>query len=141
MWTQSHTQVYQGVKKEDIWRLWIDVNNWHKWAPDIDYARMEGPFVVDSHFIIKPKGKPEVKLHLVEVEPLKKYTDTFKFFGATLYGIHKIEETKNGLKLTITIQITGPLQFIWKILVGRRIENKIAEQMDALVALARSHEA
>lgn len=137
MWIRSYTKVYQGVKKEEIWRLWSDVNNWHRWDPDIEYSRMEQPFVTGSHFFFKPKGMSEIKLQLVEVIDLQKYTDSVKFFGAKLFGTHEMEEIAEGLRLTTTIKVSGILKFLWIKLVAQDIVNTLPEQMDALVKLAR----
>lgn len=141
MWTRSYSKVYQGIKKEDIWKLWIDVNNWHKWDPDIEYGMIDEPFAVGSHFVFKPKGMSEVKLKLVEVEKMRKYTDNFKFFGANLYGTHEMQETPEGLKLTTTIRMSGPLKLIWIKLVAQGIADTLPEQMESLVKLARAERA
>jgi hypothetical protein len=73
MWTRSYSKIYQGIRKEDVWRLWSDVNQWHLWDPDIEYGRMSAPFLTGNSFVFKPKGMSEVTLHLVEVEPFHKY--------------------------------------------------------------------
>jgi hypothetical protein len=140
MWHKSYSKIYPGISKEKVWRLWEDVNNWDKWDPDIEYAKMSEPFQVGSSFIFKPKGAGEVKLKLVAVEKFRKFTDNFKFFGAELYGIHEMEETPEGLKMTISIQVTGPLRFIWIKLVAQGIVDTIPEQMDALMNLAKSQQ-
>ncbi len=138
MWQKTYTKVYPGVKKETIWALWEDVNNWGKWDPDIEYAKMTEPFQVGSHFIVKPKGAGEETLQLVEVEKFKKFTDHLKFVGAKLYGTHEMEDTPEGLKMTITLQVTGPLKFIWIKLVAQGIVDTIPEQMDSLMKFAES---
>lgn len=51
-------------------------------------------------------------------------------------GIHEMEETKDGLKLTTTIQISGPLSFLWRKLVADGIVKTLPEQTEALAALA-----
>jgi hypothetical protein len=137
MWIRSHSKTYPGLKREDIWRLWVDVNTWDRWDPDIEYGKITEPFAVGSHFIFKPKGMGEVKLTLVEVEPLQKYTDHFRFWGASLFGTHEMEETAEGLKLTTTVKVTGPLTFLWVKLVAQNIADTLPEQMEGLVKCAR----
>jgi len=138
MWIRSYSKVYPDIKKDEIWRLWTDVNNWHLWDPDIEYGRIEEPFAVGSHFFFKPKNMSEVALKLVEVEPKRKYTDHCRFFGANLYGTHEMEEARSGLKLTTTIRISGPLCLLWAKLVGQGIVETLPEQMESLINLARS---
>jgi hypothetical protein len=138
MWIRSYSKIYKGVKKEDMWNLWIDVDNWHQWDTDIEYGRMDGPFVIGSLYVFKPKRMSVIRLKLVEVEKMRKYTDHCKFFGANLYGTHEMEETPEGLKLTTTIKVTGLLQFIWIKLVAQRIMKTVPDQMDAQVKIVQS---
>ncbi len=139
MWIRSHTQVYQSVKKEDIWRLWIDVNNWPKWHGDLDACTMEGPFAVGNHFMLTPKGASAVKIMLTEIEEGRKFTDCTTFFGAKMYDTHEVEDTKEGLRLTNTLVVTGPLTFLWVKLVAQNVAATVPQDMDTLVNRARSH--
>ena len=139
MWLRSYRKVYKSVKKDDIWRIWTDVNNWSKWHGDLDYCKMEGSFTVGNHFMLKPKGAPAVKIELTEIEEGHKFTDCTHFFGAKMYDTHEIEETEEGLKLTNTLLVTGPLKFLWIQLVAQNVAATVPQEMEALVQLARSH--
>jgi hypothetical protein len=138
MWIKSYSKIFQDVKKEDIWQLWSDVNNWPKWDKELEYCEMEGEFVQGNHFILKPVGGPKVKIILSEVKMNKKFTDYCKFLGATMYDDHELEETPEGLRISSTISVTGFLSFIWVNLVAKNVANSVPRQMDALVNLARS---
>ena len=133
MWIKSYSKLFKHLKKEDVWKAWADVNNRHKWDSDTEYAKLEQPFDVGSCFIMKPKDFGIVKMILTEVEHLVKFTDCTKFFGATLYGTHEMHEQDEGLCLTTTIRITGPLRFIWQKIVGEGIVKTLPEQTDLLV--------
>lgn len=137
MWVKSYSKVYQGVKKEDIWRLWADVKNWPKWDKELEYCQIDEPFVEGAYFILKPVDGPKVKIILSEVVTHKKFTDYCKFFGATMYDAHELEETPNGLRITNTITVTGLLRFLWVNLVAKKVAEAVPVQMDALVNLAR----
>jgi len=137
MWIKTYSKLYQNIKKEDIWNIWTDVNNWTTWHDDLDYCKMDGPFIVGNHFILKPKGVPAVKINLVEIEVGSKFTDCTKFFGAKMYDTHAMEQTAEGLRLTNTLSVTGPLAFLWIKLVAKNVANTVPQEMDALVKLAR----
>lgn len=136
MWVKSYSKIYQGVKKEDIWRLWADVNNWPKWDKELEYCKMDAPFTIGSHFILKPIKGPKVKIILFEVINDKKFTDVTKFPGAVMYDTHELEETTNGLRITSTITVKGVLSFIWVNLVAKNVAKSVPKQMDTLVNLA-----
>ncbi len=134
---RSFEKAYEGVTAKQIWQVWQDVSQWHTWDPDIEAAKLNGPFAAGSHIMLKPEGAPEVELTLVEVEPHRTYVDECRFFGATLRGSHFIKEQDGSVCLEIQIALTGPLAFIWYLIVGRGIVKTLPEQTDNLVALAR----
>lgn len=97
MWVRSHSIVTKEVTKEQMWQLFADVNNWHTWDRGIDFAKMDGQFEVGNHFILKPKGGPQVKIALIEVIKNQKYVDFTQFPLAKMYGEHTLEETPGEL--------------------------------------------
>lgn len=138
MWVKKHSKVYQGINKDDIWRIWTDVSRWPAWHGDLDYCKMEGAFSVGNHFMLKPKGAPAVKIKLLEIDEGKKFTDCTQFFGAKMLDTHAMEETTEGLRLTNTLVVTGPLKFLWIKLVAQNVADTVPQEMDALVKLARN---
>lgn len=137
MWIRTHSKLYTGVKKEAIWRLWTDINNWPTWHGDLDYCKLEGSFKVGNHFILKPKGVGPVKIMLTAIDADKSFTDCTTFFGAKMYDTHSIEETSNGLLITNKLVVTGPLKWLWIQLVAKKIAASIPNEMDALIQLAK----
>lgn len=137
MWTRTHSKVYEGINKEKIWAIWTDVNNWSSWHGDLDYCKLDGPFAVGSFFMLKPKGAPAVKITLTEIIEGKEFTDCTQFFGAKMYDTHKMEETREGLRLSNKLVVTGPLKWLWIKLVAKKVADSVPEEMDALVNLLR----
>jgi hypothetical protein len=141
MWVKSHSNVYKGVRKEDIWRLWADINNYTQWHDDLDYCKLDGEFAVGNYFMLKPKGAPAVKIEIIELIENRKFTDCTYFWGAKMYDIHELEETQDGLRITSTIQVTGILTYLWVQLVAKNVAKSASNEMEALVKLARvSHD-
>jgi len=54
-----------------------------------------------------------------------------------MYGCHEMEETKEGLKLTTTMTVSGFLSFLWIRLVAQGIVDKLPRQMNGLVTAAK----
>lgn len=138
MWTRSFSKEYQGVKKEEIWKIWLDINNYSTWHSDLDYCKLEGAFEVGNFFRLKPKGAPEVKVFFTEIVDGKKFVDCTHFFGAKMFDTHEIEETTNGIKITNTVSVSGFLKFLWIKLVAQNVANSAPQEMDAVVNLARA---
>lgn len=125
MWARSHSKVIKSVNKEAIWDRWADVNNWHEWVPNIEYCRLEKPFQTGSQFTLKPKRASAVTVHLTEVEKGQKFTGCTRFFGATMYDTHEMHKDPEGVRLTVTLKVEGPLGFLWRMLVAEKIANNL----------------
>ncbi|MBM3468403.1 MAG: hypothetical protein FJX71_03110 [Alphaproteobacteria bacterium] len=139
MWTRSHSKVFKSVEKKAIWDRWSDVNNWHEWVPNVEFCRLDKPFATGSQFILKPKGAPAITVQLVEVERDQKFTGCTRFFGATMYDTHEMKkDPEGGVRLTVTLRVTGPLGFIWRKLVAEKIEANLPRLMRDLTDLASS---
>lgn len=136
MWVRSHSIVTKEVTKEQMWQLFADVNNWHTWDRGIDFAKMDGQFEVGNHFILKPKGGPQVKIALIEVIKNQKYVDFTQFPLAKMYGEHTLEETPDGLKITTTMKMEGLFTFLWRKLVAQGIVDNLPTDMDDQVKAA-----
>ncbi len=136
MWTRSYSIVTKDVTKEQMWKLFADVNNWHKWDKGIEYAKLHGKFEKGNGFELKPKGGPKVNIKLVETTENRSFTDFTKFPLAKMYGRHTFEETAEGLKITTTMTVTGPLGFLWRKIVAQDIVNSLPVEMPAQINYA-----
>ncbi|HLZ15920.1 MAG TPA: SRPBCC family protein [Cyclobacteriaceae bacterium] len=136
MWTRSHAIVTKEVTKEQLWKLFANVNEWHTWDEGVEYAKMEGEFEKGNHFLLKPKGGPKVEIELVETVKNRKFVDLTRFPLAKMYGEHEFEETPDGLKITTTMKVEGPLGFLWRKIVAQGIVNSLPSEMANQVKVA-----
>ena len=129
MWTKSYSIVTKEVTKEQMWKLFADVNNWHSWDKGIEYAKMDGKFEKGNTFELKPKGSPKVKIELVEAIENRKFTDFTRFPLAKMYGEHTFEDTTEGVKITTKMTVEGVLGFLWRKIVAQGIVNALPIEM------------
>ncbi len=137
MWTRTFTKVYPGLRKEAVWALWTDVNNWPLWHGDLESCVMNGDFEVGNHFYLKPKGMKAVKIVLTDLKEGMEFTDCTRFWGAKMYDTHRLEEVEGGLRLTNILRVEGPLKRLWIKLVAQHVADTVEEETEALVRLAR----
>lgn len=138
MWTRSFSKVYPDVTAHAIWQLWANVNQWPSWDKELEYCQMQEEFVEGNQFILKPIDGPKVKITLSKVIVNQQFTDFCKFIGAVMYDDHQLEETSDGLRITNTISVTGILSSLWIKLVAEKVFRSIPNNLDSLVALAKS---
>jgi hypothetical protein len=121
MWRKSHSIVTKDATKEQMWNLFIDINNWHVWNDEIEFAKLEGKFEKGNHYVIQPKNGQIVKVELLEVIEKKRCLELGRFPLAKMYYDHLLEETDNGLKIVSTITVRGLLGSLWVQLVVKKI--------------------
>src|SRR5579872_5950857 len=111
MWTKSYSTIVTGVTPSQIWKVWSDIKNRPKWDTDIEWAEINGPFETGSIIYFKVKGGRKLKMEITDCVPNKLFTDTFLFPFARMDGIHEMEQVSDGLRITTTMKITGPLKW------------------------------
>lgn len=136
MWTKSHSIVTKEVTKEQMWKLFADVNNWHTWDEGIEFAKMDGKFEKGNFFTLRPKGGSNVKVELLETVENKSFLDVTKFPLAKMFDNHTFEETPQGLKITNTISVTGVLGFLWRKIVAQKIVDSLPNDMQTQIKSA-----
>lgn len=138
MWIKSHTTKVRGLTAAKVWKVWSNVNQWSTWQRDLDYAKLEGEFKTGNTFLLKPKGGPRVRIHLLEAVPNRGFIDLTRFPMARMYGSHQFEERDGELELTTTISMEGPLAFLWRKIVGEGVVESLAGQTASLIQQAAS---
>lgn len=136
MWSSSCSKVFKSVKKEAIWQRWADVNSWHEWIPNVESCRLDKPFASGSSFTLKPKNSSAVTVQLLNVKRDQTFTGCTRFFGATMYDIHEMHQDPQGIRLTVTLKVTGPLGFLWRKLVAEKIEANLPTLLKNLANVA-----
>jgi len=136
MWTKSHTIVTKEVTKEQMWKLFANVNDWHTWDQGIEFAKLEGKFEKGNSFILRPKGGPNVKVTLLETFKDKSFLDVTSFPLAKMYDEHIFEEMVEGLKITNTITVKGLLGFLWIKIIAQKIADALPADMQEQIKAA-----
>ena len=138
MWSKTYSQKVAGLQADRLWKVWTDVNQWHTWQDDIEYAKLEGEFQTGTRFSFKPKGGPKINIELTKVEPKRVFIDLTRFPLAKMYDSHEIISHGDVLEIKTTISIEGPLSFLWRKLVAENVAQGMKEQTEKLIKRAKS---
>lgn len=137
MWSKTYSIKVKGISREKVWKVWTNVNQWHTWQNDIEYAKLDGDFKVGNTFLLKPKGGPKVNIRILNSEPYTAFTDLTRFPLAKMYGLHEFIDHGDELEIKTTMSVEGALSFVWRKLVAEGVANGLKEQTDSLIAKAR----
>ena len=137
MFTRTHSTTVSDLNAEQLWKVWSDVNQWHRWQDDIEFARLDGPFRPGATFKFKPKGGPTIDIELTRVEPNAAFTDLTRFPLARMLDSHELIERDGALEVRTTITLSGPLAFLWRKLVVDKIVSDLPGQTERLLRYAR----
>jgi len=138
MWSKSYSKKVKGLQADQVWKVWTDINQWHSWQGDIEYAKLDGDFKVGNSFLLKPKGGPKVRIELIRVEPNKVFTDLTRFPLARMYGSHEFIHHGDELEIKTTMSIEGGLAWLWRKIVAEDVANGMPEQTDRLIEKTRN---
>jgi hypothetical protein len=132
MWQRTHRATFPGLRRAEVFAAWADVERWSEWDMGLEFARLSGPFEPGAKIRLKPKGGPEVGVEILTVDAERGFTDVTRFFLARMVDQHELRETPEGLELTSTLSMNGPLAALWVLLVGKGVAASAPEQMRSL---------
>ncbi len=138
MWVFEHTEITT-APPEAIWKRWSNVQLWAEQNKDVEWAKLEGTFIVGSKILIKPKGSPQTSTVITQVTDNKSFTSESKIPFGILRFEHdmKPEKNKKGqFEFLHRVTITGPLTFIFRKLFGEKMAKNLPEMMQQLASLA-----
>lgn len=136
--TQSFTKTTQQVTREHIWSLWSNLDRRHEWDEDTEWMKLNGEFKAGNTADFVIKGDKKIRtMDITEVTDNQSFTDTFKLPLAKMHGIHTLRDTNDGLEITTTMKMEGPLGFLWNWILMKDIVKTLPEQTDKLIEVAQ----
>ena len=113
------------------------LNNWHTWDQDIEWAKLVEPFTEGSHFELKPRSGPKVKIALRHIKHEESFTDFCRFPLARMYSVHEMRATQGALEVVHSVRVEGLLAHLWWKLVGKNVAAGMPAQSKAMIAKAK----
>ena len=116
---------------ETLWSVYADVACWSRWADDIVWARLEGPFQAGSSGRIRYRGTPPLRFKVVSVEAPRSYITEVPLPLARLTFDHRLTGTEDGTRIVERISFGGPLSGLLGRSQGPRIKRSWPTAMAA----------
>ena len=141
MWT-TKASATSSATPASLWALWQDVDNWKDWDDSLAASTLSGEFGAGSTGTLQPKGAPHaLPFTLLEVIPLKSFSNESALPGATLHFAHQLEQTESGTLVTHQITISGPAWQDYATRMGAELERGLPQTVAALARLAEQRQA
>jgi hypothetical protein len=138
MWSTTSSFESAGVSAEDVWhRAYADAKVWPQWNDALASAEPEGPFRVGTQARVRFRTGLRLRFTLVEVEPDRLFTDEGRLPGARMGHRHELQPTADGVRLTNTIYLEGPLARLWALIMGPPAKRGLPRWQRKAVELAR----
>ena len=138
MWSKTYSITTNKVTREQMWKLFADVNGWPTWDSGVEYAQLNGSFEQGNHILLKPKGGPKIKIVLSEIIDEQLFITVSSFPLAKIYHEHLFEETSDGLRISYTITVKGVLSFLWVKLIAQNLFNSIPKDVVKQINIAKT---
>lgn len=137
-WQHSET-VDTGATPNQIWSIWAEVENWPVWDSELEWVKMEGPFVQGTTGTMKPRGGPVVCFVLTNVDENRQFSDRTKLPLTKIEFIHRYETAANGSgRIVHKVEMTGFLAPLFGRVIGRKIRTHLRSAMEELSNLAET---
>lgn len=131
MWYKEVT-VKTNATREQVWNLWIDVENWNKWDNDVEFSKLNGKFKKGTYGVLKTHKSPKAKFQLISVTELKEFTTRSLLPLTQMEFSHKMQEKDGVLYITHGVRISGLLTFLFSRLIGKKIIKELPNSMKNL---------
>jgi uncharacterized protein YndB with AHSA1/START domain len=119
-----------------VWARWTDVDKWNEWDHEVVSSSLDGPFELGTTGSMKPRGGPPVRFTLTEVKPNAAFSDTARLPLTSLEFHHTVSPDGAGSNIEHRVVMRGPLTFLFKRIVGVKIERGLPHTVASLATLA-----
>jgi len=119
------------VPPERVWAVMAEVERWPEWTPSVSRIRRRatGPLAVGQWVLVRQPRLPPALWRVDRLEPGQAFTWVSSGPGFRVAGIHALEPLPDGTRVTLAIEITGPLGPLLA-----RLTRKLTERYMALEA-------
>lgn len=135
----AHT-VTTNAPAETIWRIWTDVTNWPEWDVALEWARLDGPFALNTGGRLKSKGSPESPFTITQLDAGRSYTFSTHLPLAQLHIRRELTPGAHTTDFTHTVAFTGPLGWLFGRILGTQFRTTLPEAMERIRAHAEQAE-
>jgi hypothetical protein len=138
MWSFEH-QARTSADPGEIWSLWRDVRNWHRWDPDVAFSEITGEFIAGANGTLKPSSGPRVRFRILAAAEPHSFTTRSYLPWTEMDFIHVLSRDPGGGTTVLhRVEMRGLLAPLFSRVVGRSLAKGLPVAMGRLIRLAES---
>ena len=138
MWTKTKKIITKEINKEQMWKLYQNIENFPIWDNGIEWTKLHGSFAIGTHYSLKPKWWPKVDIEIIHLEEYHQFDDITHFLWAKMYGYHQLTETSEWLEISVTMEVTGLMWWFWVMVVAKWIIDELPETFKRQIEYAKT---
>jgi uncharacterized membrane protein len=121
---------------DTLWRAIVDVRRWPEWDAGLEAIELQGELAPGRRYTLKPRGGPAVTMSVEAMERPSRFVDVTHLPLAKMRGSHEFRAEPGGTRIRVTMEVWGPLGFLWDRVVARKIAQEASAQTAAFVRFA-----
>jgi hypothetical protein len=115
-----------------VFSVYSAVSGWPTWDSEVEYASLDGEFILGAEGKIKPKGAPESKIKIIELTETKSFTIECNLPLCKMHFIHIITPEGSGSRVKNLLEFTGLLAPLFGRLIGKSIYKTMPKTLAGL---------
>jgi uncharacterized protein YndB with AHSA1/START domain len=122
---------------ETLFQAITHISHWPRWDEGVESTEHDGALAPGTRFVLKPRGGPRVSMSIEEAEAPSRFSDLSHLPLATMRTVHEfLPAPEGGTRIRVTVEVFGPLGFLWDRLVARNHAAGAEAQTRAFVRYA-----
>ncbi len=126
------TTIMINTSSNKIFALYMDVNNWSKWDPEIKESFIDGEFKEGTTGFLKPMSGPKSKFVLTKVIQNKSFTAKTTLPLCNIYFERNLISNSSSTKVVHRIIFDGFLAPLFGKLLGNKLKEEQSHTMKSL---------
>ena len=123
---------------ETVWALTVDVESWPEISPTMTSIERldDGPLQVGSQALVRQPAQRPRTWTMTRLEPPTVFEWSASVMGVTMAASHLLEETADGCRNTLSVDMSGRGARLLAAIAGRQIHRAIAQENEGFRAAA-----
>ena len=119
-----------------VWQRWIDPGGWPAWVSDCSEVVVSAPLRCSSRGRRRLSSGRVEDFVVTRFVPGRSYGESVRLLGARLESRREVLGQQDGSEVSVAVSMHGPLSWLYRRSLSRRLSTALPAELSRLVALA-----